>query len=210
MLYIINMIKKYEKYLKLISEHLLKKYFEQQKDYIHCKPGCSHCCESGQYPFSEIEFRYAMIGFEKLSEEEKNIVRKKVKKVKDEKANSNKEEFMYECPFLIDKKCSIYEYRGIICRTHGLMFFTTDENELEKKKVPHCIYIGLNYSNVFDKNKKILSPELWEKSEIKKEPLAYNLGLKHLLNNELTKELKLEFGEEKALIDWFKDIFEVN
>lgn len=201
------MIEKYEQYLELIDQRLLQKYFEQQKDYIKCKSGCSHCCESGQYPFSEVEFQYTMLGYDTLSEKEKNIIQKKVKKIKkdkeDSKINGNDEEFMHECPFLIDKKCSVYKYRGIICRTHGLLFFVDDKEGKSKNKIPHCVHLGLNYSNVYDKSTGTISSELWEKTGIKNEPVAYNLSLKTLLNNGVTKELELKFGEEKALIDWF-------
>jgi len=194
---------KYEQYLGIISTRLIQKFFEQQKDYIHCESGCSLCCEYGQYPFSEIEFQYAMLGYNALSENEKRLIQEKVKKIKEVKIKSIDEEFMYECPFLIEKKCSIYKYRGIICRTHGLMFFLTDKDGEVKSKAPRCVHFGLNYSNVYDESTGKISLELWEKTGIKTEPIAYNLGLKFLLNNVVTEELELEFGEEKALIDWF-------
>lgn len=197
------MIEAYLKYLNILNERYFQKFFQQQKDYIFCKSKCSHCCEYGQYPFSELEFKYAMIGYNSLSDEKKLLIRKKVNEIKEKQISSNSQEFMYECPFLIDKLCSIYDYRGIICRTHGLMFFYEDENGESKSKAPKCMNIGLNYSNVYDAKNKTISLELWEKSGIKTEPIAYNLSLKFLLNNVLTKELGLEFGEEKALIDWF-------
>ena len=197
------MNEKYEQYLGIISTRLIQKFFEQQKDYIHCESGCSLCCEYGQYPFSEIEFQYAMLGYNALSENEKRLIQEKVKKIKEVKIKSIDEEFMYECPFLIEKKCSIYKYRGIICRTHGLMFFLTDKDGEVKSKAPRCVHFGLNYSNVYDESTGKISLELWEKTGIKTEPIAYNLGLKFLLNNVVTEELELEFGEEKALIDWF-------
>lgn len=199
---ITHMITRYEKYLESISETLLK-FFEQQKDYIHCKFGCSLCCETGQYPFSALEFQYAMIGYNALSEDEKSIIDAKIKETKAQKELSTNKVFMHECPFLIDKKCSIYKHRGIICRTHGLMFFYEDENGEEKNKCPDCISKGLNYSEVYDKEQKIISMELWEESGIETEPLAYNLSLKVLLNSSLAKQLELDFGESKALIDWF-------
>lgn len=199
-MYIVNMIEKYERYLDLIGTKLLQKYFERQKEYIHCKAGCSICCENGQYPFSEVEFQYAMLGYNSLSENEKNIIQEKIKK---EKKKFVDEKSMYECPFLINKKCSIYKYRGIICRTHGLLFYITDENGESKNKIPNCVNYGLNYSNVYDDVTKTISSELWEKTGIETEPVAYNLSLKVLLNNDVTKELGLDFGEERALIDWF-------
>ncbi|MFA7659044.1 MAG: YkgJ family cysteine cluster protein [Candidatus Gastranaerophilaceae bacterium] len=196
------MIEGYEKYLDKIGEHL-QKFFAQQKPYIFCKEGCSFCCEFGEYPFSEVEFQYAMKGYDTLSEKEKNIIQKKIEKIKKEKEKTATKEFMHECPFLIDKKCSIYKYRGIICRTHGLLFFTVDKNGESKNKVPKCVHLGLNYSSVYDEAKGIISSELWRKSGIKTEPVAYNIGRKTLLNNNIAKEFGLDFGEEKALIDWF-------
>lgn len=198
------MIEKYETYLELIESRLLKKYFEQQKDYIFCKEGCSSCCESGQYPFSGLEYKYAMQAYEALDEQQKKIIQDKVKKIKKVRGNDELKDFMYECPFLIDKKCSIYNNRGIICRTHGLLFFLTDKDGNRSNKIPDCANYGLNYSNVYDDEKKTISQELWEKSGIETEPVAYNISLKTLLNNGATKELELEFGEEKALIDWFE------
>ena len=196
------MLERYEKYLDLIGSHLLQKYFETQKEYLHCKEGCSHCCESGEYPFTNLEFQYAMVGYKALSEKEKDIIQKKVKQIKIDKEKSTKETFMHECPFLIDKKCSIYKYRGIICRTHGLLYFITDKDGNSRNKMPHCVNLGLNYSNVYDENIGMISDELWKKSGIKNEPVAYNLGTKALCSNSVTKELELDFGEAKALIEW--------
>lgn len=200
------MIEKYEKYLELMGQKLLQKYFDQQKDYIHCKSGCSHCCESGQYPFSEVEFQYAMLGYNALDEKNKMIVQEKINKIKMDKnseLNLNDDDFMYECPFLIDKMCSIYKYRGIICRTHGLLFFVTDKNGESRNKIPNCVHLGLNYSNVYDEATKTISIEKWKQTTIAAEPVSYNIGLRFLWNNVLTEELELKFGEEKALIDWF-------
>ena len=196
------MIAKYVKYIELITQNLLQKYFERQKDYINCKLGCSFCCESGQYPYSDIEFQYLMLGYNDLNEKEKTIIQAKINEIKKQKEDYDGEEFMHECPFLIDKKCSVYDYRGIICRTHGLMYFIKDENSKSKNKAPNCVNFGLNYSNVFDKEQGIISQELLEKTGIETQPVAYNIGLKALLNNVLTEELELEFGEERALIDW--------
>jgi len=192
----------YEQYLELINL-LLQKHFEAQKEYIHCKSGCSHCCESGEYPYSEIEFEYLMLGYNTLSSAEKAIVQEKIERIKKDKIENNNKEFLHECPFLIDKKCSVYNHRGIICRTHGLLYFVTDENGISRNKLPNCAYLGLNYSNVFDKTLKIISLEMWETTGIEKEPVAYNIGLKALLRNDLVKEYGLEFKEIRALIDWF-------
>ena len=54
-------LKKYEAYLKYLNEKL-GKFFQEQAPYIFCKEGCSHCCESGEYPLSEVEFAYLNLG----------------------------------------------------------------------------------------------------------------------------------------------------
>ena len=205
-----SMIEKYEKYLVKINGYL-EKFFEQQKPYIHCKEGCSLCCENGEYPFSKIEFEYAMIGYQNLSDEEKKIVDENAKELKKKKENAindakngkTKEKFLYVCPFLINNKCSIYSHRGLICRSYGLMFFMQNkEGKLEYKK-PYCSELGLNYSNVLDKETSVISSEMWKETGIEEEPLSYNVGLDFLIDNNMTKELGLEFGEQKAIIDWF-------
>ena len=207
----------YKAYLELIEERMLNKYFEQQKPYIFCKAGCSHCCEKGQYPVTKIELAYLLLGFSQLPDEHKFEIIEKIKNLKKEKLkyeeNSKKEEnnasdegFMYECPFLKDNKCSVYEFRAVICRTHGLMFFVEDAKGNEpKNKIPFCVHLGLNYSNIYDEETKMLSDEKMKALGITQEPLAYNLSLKTLFNNEITQNLDFEFGEVRAMLDWFPD-----
>lgn len=200
------MIKKYEIYLNTINGNL-RKFFKDQEPYIFCKEGCSMCCEEGEYPFSELEFLYAMIGHNTLNEETKLKIYEKVKKIKAEKENfkpnENTKKFFYACPFLIDKKCSIYEHRGIICRNYGLVYYTKDNDGKTNYNMPCCVDKGLNYSNVYDKETKTLSSKKWKETGIETEPVSYNVERDFLLNNNLTKELELDFGVSKALIDWF-------
>lgn len=199
------MLEKYEKYLANIGESI-DKFFAEQEPYIFCKKGCSLCCETGEYPFSELEFKYAMVGYNALNEKEKEIVKKKVNHIKIDKNNkkdSDKKKFMHECPFLIDKKCCIYNYRGIICRNHGLLYYTVDKDGKTVYSVPHCVNDGLNYNNVFDEQAGTISSLKWKETGINMEPVSYNIGYKFLTNNETTNLLGLNFGEEKALIDWF-------
>lgn len=193
------MIEKYELYLEQIGGHL-NKFFLQQKPYIFCKEGCSICCEVGEYPFSELEFKYAMLGYNNLSKEEKSIVQKNIKRIKKEKENSNDKKFLYECPFLVKKKCSIYKYRGLICRSYGLTYFTTGKDGKVFYNMPCCVDNGLNYSSVYDWQTGTISSKKWKETGIEAEPVSYNVGLDFLLNNEMTQEI--EFGESKAIIDW--------
>lgn len=194
------MLKKYENYLGILNGYLTK-YFDNQREYIHCKAGCAICCEHGQYPYSELEYKYLAEGFNKLEEKTKVAIKSIIQEIKNEQSNSKEEKFFYKCPLLLEGKCSVYEHRGIICRIYGLMYFYEDKEGNDKFSMPCCVSNGLNYSEVYDEETKTISGEKYRQSGITAEPLSYNLGLKYLLNNEFTKEL--EFGSNKSLIDWF-------
>ncbi|MDR1167657.1 MAG: YkgJ family cysteine cluster protein [Heliobacteriaceae bacterium] len=190
------MIPKYIRYLKTIDKKL-SGFFESQKPYIFCKEGCSFCCETGEYPYTLVEIQYLMLGFHQLAPEIQFEILEKINKLKEAK-RTHKGKFMHECPFLTDKRCSVYNFRGLICRTHGLAFYDSKG----KLRVPECIHQGLNYSNVYDTEKGVMSSELFKASGFETEPVSFNLSRKFLLNNEATQYLELDFGEEKALIDW--------
>ena len=196
----IEMLKTYKKYLTFVQEKHFNKHFEAQKEYIHCKEGCAECCTKGEYPVSELEMAYLMAGFHALDKETQDIIANKIDQlVKERKETGNR---FYECPFLINNRCSVYENRPIICRSHGLLFYVL-QNGVNRNKIPACSKIGLNYSEVYDEEKQIICPEKWKKSGIKTEPVAYNISREVLISNNATKDLNLDFGESKALIDWF-------
>ncbi len=195
----------YKIYLQLLEERLLTKYFENQKDYIFCKKGCADCCKHGEYPTTKIELQYIALGFVQLPKDLQQEILMKINEIAERKRNyTAKVPFTYECPFLVNNVCCLYDYRMIICRTHGLMFFM-DNNGKNENKIPACVHLGLNYSNVYDKETNMISSDMWQKTGIKNPPLAYNISQKVLLNNIMTEPLGFEFGETKALIDWFYD-----
>lgn len=200
------MFEAYEKYLEVMDAKFAK-FFKQAEAFIFCKEGCSSCCEKGQYPFSELEFKYILYGSLNLTPEQVAIIDKNTNEIKKQQREcEDREKFMYRCPFLIDNRCCVYKHRALICRTHGLAFYIGDNDNF---RVPGCFNLGLNYSNIAVANEegdaKIFSREKFEKLGIEEEPLAYNLSLKFLLNNEGTKFLGLEFGENKPLIDWLEE-----
>jgi len=196
-----EMLEKYARYLRVIDTKI-QEFFEQQKPYIFCKERCSICCEKGKYPYTKLEFDFLMCGFGELSLEIKNEVGKKVDEIKaaqkEWNKNSDPKNFTYVCPFLIDKKCSLYPYRGLICRVFGIAWYKEDGSI----NIPYCVDMGLNYSNVFDKGKKCFSKEMFEKTGFSEEPLAFNVSLKSLRQNDGVDYLGLQFGETRALIDW--------
>lgn len=197
----LEMLEHFGQYLEILETRLLSRYFEAQKDYIHCKEGCAGCCQIGEYPTSDLELMYLVSGYQKLDKETQDKILANIEVAKAKRASS--EDKMYQCPFLINNRCSVYEYRTLICRTHGLLFYVQDKDGNSKNKMPACVNEGLNYSEVYDAEKGIISPELWEKSGIKAEPKAYNISRWALMNNDIVRDLGLEFGESKAMIDWF-------
>lgn len=191
---------KYCQFIRIIMGRI-NAHFEDQKDYIHCKEGCSYCCQNGEYPCSESEFEFLKVGFMSLDTDTQQKIISNIAKLKQEKQKSNKEQFVHQCPFLIDNKCSVYKYRMIICRTFGLAYFAKENNK-NTIKVPFCMEQGLNYSEVYDKNSKTFSSELFEKTGYKKEPVAFNLNRNSLKEKFGREIMELDFGEDKALLDW--------
>lgn len=179
------MLKKYELFLKDFDKKL-KKYFSQQSEHICCKEGCSGCCEIGDYPFTQLEMMYLMEGFKNLPTETKIQVKNNLMAIKKNRFSTH---LFYKCPFLINKKCSVYKYRGLTCRTFGLAYL------IDKKtvKVPECANEGLCYSKVY------------KDGELVTEPIKENLSLLKITNSQLAKSHKLEFGESRSLVDWFPD-----
>ena len=187
----------YNSFLNILNQDL-EKMFEHQKNYIFCKEGCSYCCEYGEYPFTEIEFNYLIEGFKKLDNNTKDIIIKNIKNIKkDEKG-------YYTCPFLINKKCSVYANRGIVCRTFGLLNQEADG----RVNGPFCGKLGLNYSNVYDKETKKLLMDVIKENHYQNIPRVFNLDITNIRKLDLVKELGIEFGEQKPLEEWLKEYAE--
>lgn len=184
------MLKRYEKFLNDLDIKLTG-YFESQKQHIKCKKGCCLCCEIGEYPFSRLEAEYLMQGYMNLSKDVKNIVRENIIQIKYDKLKFSGKRFLYQCPFLINNACSLYKYRGIVCRTYGLAYLDEKTNFI---KLPECARKGLNYSDVFSIQKGTISL-----NNPIKEPLTINA----LLRSPSAQYYELECGEIRPLIEWF-------
>ncbi|MDD3013880.1 MAG: YkgJ family cysteine cluster protein [Candidatus Gastranaerophilales bacterium] len=195
------MLIKYENYLEKINKKL-DKHFNSQKEFIKCETGCSICCKNSYYPVSELEYKYIKIGIDKnFNEEQKESLNKKtIQIIKDRKKfleeNSNILDFYYECPFLTDNLCSIYEYRGLICRLHGLIY--KDIENPNKHNAPYCMTIGFNYANVWDEQNKIFSDKKVEKLGLKARPEAYDLSYSSIMK----QAGDIEFGNVSMLVEW--------
>lgn len=181
----------YEKFLEEFDK-ILKPLFERHKNYIKCKKGCSVCCSKGDYPFSQLEFSYLTDGYIKLSPQKKIIVQNNIKNLLKEKNKFTGERFEHICPFLIDNECSVYKYRGIICRTFGLCYY---DEEKKYVRLPGCVHNGLNYSEIFDEKTNTLNLE---------EVPAVNLRIDKVLESKEAIKYKLDHGEIRPLLEWLR------
>ena len=111
-----------------------------------------------------------MKGFLTLSDEVKQIVHSNFIIMKKGEA----------CPFLVNKKCSVYEYRPIVCRVHGLAYLTNNI-----VKVPYCANIGKNYAEVYRNNEFFINP------------VSENLDTPNVLKD-------FDYGDIRSLYDWLK------
>lgn len=182
----------YKKFLESVDGDI-KKIFEFQKEYLFCKEGCAHCCKQGDFPMSELEFKYLMLEYEKLPQKIKEKIELNIKEVKKGDTTS------YICPFLINDKCTVYKNRPLVCRTFGVL----TEDAQGNPSFPFCTTLGLNFSQIYNEEEKHLSFELYKKGGFKNFPKVFRLSNKVIMNLPLTKELNIDFGKAKKMIDFF-------
>lgn len=207
-----KMFGNYISYLNFLNEKLVK-FFNRQKPYIFCKKGCAKCCKNAEFPYSFLEVRYLFYGASKLPFDVQEKIHSKAENILSKKdgngavtelsreIKTGEEKFLYDCPFLIDDVCSVYEYRGIVCRTFGLPISTKDSG---RTKVPFCAFEGLNYSNVVDFDEKKISEEKFKTLGIKEEPVGFHIDYDFLSGEDFEKSFNLRFGPKKPLIEWFR------
>lgn len=197
------MLENYKKYLEFLDSKLVG-FFDSQSPFIFCKKGCAKCCKKAQFPYSLTEVKYLLSGFLKLDKEKQDKVEENLQKIVQKKKQFKGKKFRYDCPFLIDEGCCVYDYRGIVCRTFGLLTSTLED----KVKAPFCCDDGLNYSNVLNLKKKTISCTKFKKLNTKKEPLGFNISYKYLTDTAFEETFGFCFGDKKPLVEWFLEEFE--
>ena len=193
-------------YLNFIQEKL-DRFFEAQSPFIFCSKGCGRCCKNQIFPYSQIEIQNLIVGASKLDSATQKTIENNIdtvlhNKQKFDKNKKIKKRFFYDCPFLINNVCSIYEYRGIVCRAFGLM----TKYEDDATGVPFCCFDGLNYSNVINLKTKKLSTRKYKKLKTEKTPNIYHVTYKELTDEALANGFGFKFGEIKPMIDWFSEL----
>lgn len=188
--------KRYQIFLHTFGKEL-ERMFREQSEFIMCKEGCSYCCEKGEYPFSELEFSYILDAYKELDRETKFKILENIANVNEKRSKFSGEQFMYDCPFLVYNRCTVYENRGLICRTFGLLV----EHDDERLTMPFCQDLGLNYSKVYDRDKGQIVIEKDGTPLCETMPKAYRISREHVLKLSIAKNLDIEWGESKTLID---------
>ena len=191
------MFKLYEQYLEAIDKYLAD-CFASQQPFIHCKSGCANCCEVGEYPFSRLEMEYLMDGYAKLPARVQKIIKNNFNKLLREKMKSTGR-FLHACPFLIDKKCALYNRRGLTCRAFGLASFE-EVNGQRVVKLPACSNIGLNYSEALENG--TVSVEKFQQHGVTS-PINHSLSLNFFHKDLLNGFEGIEFGEIRPILAWF-------
>ena len=191
------MLKLYAEYLAVVDKYLAD-CFAEQGPFIHCKAGCTDCCEIGEYPFSRLEAEYLMTGFPDLPIEAQRDIKKNIRMLLEEKKTVSGR-FLYKCPFLIGKKCALYERRSITCRAYGLAYFEM-QNGQKIIKFPECSKSGLNYSKVITDGTADMK-KFNEFGVIS--PVRHSLSLNFFEKKLLNGFDGIEFGEIRPLLDWF-------
>lgn len=104
---------KFNKYLELRRDidTLCDKLYSVHSNNMLCAEGCSSCCMD--FGILAIEFNYIKDTVDLDKVDLNNLLDKG------------------ECPFLVNKRCSIYQHRPIICRTHGFPLLQMGEDSWE-------------------------------------------------------------------------------
>ncbi len=118
---------------------------------------------------SDVELQYVIKGYIALDNQMKKTVQENIKKMTRGGV----------CPFLVNRKCSIYPYRPIICRVHGLAYLCREKTV----KVPYCVNENKNYSAVYTNG------------EININPINENLDTPCILKD-------FNYAEIRNLYDW--------
>lgn len=199
------MLEKYEEHLNKITDEI-SSYFNEQKDYIKCKQGCSICCSNSYYPITELEYSYIKKELENFSIDEIESLQKKALEIYKQrkeflKTHSEAKDFEYVCPFLRDNLCCVYTHRPLICRSHGLIvkeYYDSLYRDKTKSYMPYCVNLGLNYAQVYDTTKRAFSYEKIESLGLKTKPEAYDISCSALMK---TFE-DLTFGDVRMIYEW--------
>lgn len=105
-------------------------------DQFACRPGCESCCHQ-RFSVFEVEaspIREALAQLARTDPEARRRIRER-----------GEDTELRECALLLDGRCSVYEQRPLICRSHGLPIGVRESDEPGSPlRLDHC---PLNFSD---------------------------------------------------------------
>ena len=117
-------------YYQAIDKRIRK---ETKNKEFACKSGCSDCCKKLKIAIPMLEIDYLVDYLNTLNNDTKEIIGNNLAKLytehEDKKVNTidkevhiaiieQEQRLVYDCPFLINDLCSVYDARPILCRTY--------------------------------------------------------------------------------------------
>lgn len=170
------MLERYRYFLKDF-ENILNIIYKNRGNSVNVEKKClkSHITED--YPCSQIEFAYLTKGYVSLPENTRILVQQNIRNLIMDKKEFRGKHFEYKCPFLINGECSVYDYRGINCRTSDLSYY----DDL-KGVVIHPNQINFSESEHIPK---------------------VNLSPDRIMNSELANSYNFDYGEIRPMVEWF-------
>ena len=106
-----------------LFERMEKAYAAVADAYGFVCAGCAdNCCLTRFYHHTLVEYLYLYQGYSKLPGDERARLQQAADRVNDEmtEADDRGEPARSMCPLNLDGRCTLYRYRPMICRLHGI------------------------------------------------------------------------------------------
>lgn len=109
--------------LSVIYSDMDQKYKAAEEYYGFYCAGCrDNCCLTRFYHHTFIECYYMFKGYQTLEDEKKDEINKRSQAAYEKTKTADKKGILARvmCPLNFDGLCSLYKYRPMICRLHGI------------------------------------------------------------------------------------------
>lgn len=133
-----EILNRYQQLLETVDRWFAR-FQERAADQVRCVRGCSACCR-GLFDITLLDARLLQAGFARLpvAQQETALVKARerlaqlqdkwpgfdhpftLNHLPDEEWVEMPEDDETPCPLLVDDQCLVYEYRPLICRSHGI------------------------------------------------------------------------------------------
>jgi Fe-S-cluster containining protein len=89
---------------------------------FYCSGCTDSCCLTQFYHHTFLEYLYLLTGYQAAAKEKQNVIKNRAATICRETAAADRQaiRLQHMCPLNFDGLCSLYAYRPMICRMHGL------------------------------------------------------------------------------------------